>query len=218
MRGRFDEQLAELNNRLIEMGGIVVKAIRGATEAFLTSDRERAREIMRSDAIVNETELDIERMCLKLLLNQQPVARDLRQISTALKMITDIERIGDQAADIAELGMYVDEHENFKRPEHIRQMADAAIKMVTDSIKAFVERDQALAEHVIACDDEVDELFSEIKHDMIQLVHEDANNGEPAFDLMQIAKYYERIGDHAVNLAEWVIFSITGVHKEQVVL
>ncbi|MDR3210183.1 MAG: phosphate signaling complex protein PhoU [Oscillospiraceae bacterium] len=215
MRRRFDEQLRELNTRLIEMGRVVEAAIRRATDAFLSSDAELARTVVAGDDEVNEIEREIERQCLRLLLNQQPVARDLRQISTALKMITDLERIGDQAADIAELAIFLARNDFLKRPEKIREMAEAAIKMVTESIEAFVRRDAALAEAVIAYDDVVDDLFSVIRRDMIRLVREDAANGEHAFDLMQIAKYYERIGDHAVNIAEWVIFSVTGVHKER---
>jgi len=143
------------------------------------------------------------------------VARDLRQISSALKMITDMERIGDQAADISELCIYLADQTYIKKLEHIPQMAEATIKMVTESIDAYVKKDLALAEAVIEYDDVVDELYILIKRELIALVHEDVNNGEQAFDLMQIAKYYERIGDHAVNIARWVIFSITGRHKEK---
>jgi len=218
MRSRFDEQLTKLNNNLIEMGALIEYAIAKATKALQERDADAAQKIMADDTIIDEKEKEIESLCLKLLLHQQPVARDLRQISTALKMITDMERIGDQAADISELCVYLDGQEYIKKPEHIPQMAEATIKMVTDSIDAFVNKDLELAQSVIDYDDVVDDLYVSIKQDLIGLIHEDVGNGEQAFDLLQIAKYYERIGDHAVNIAEWVIFSITGKHKDKQVL
>jgi len=218
MRSRFDEQLTKLNNNLIEMGALIEYAIAKATKALQERDADAAQKIMADDTIIDEKEKEIESLCLKLLLHQQPVARDLRQISTALKMITDMERIGDQAADISELCVYLDGQEYIKKPEHISQMAEATIKMVTDSIDAFVNKDLELAQSVIDYDDVVDNLYATIKQDLIGLIHEDVGNGEQAFDLLQIAKYYERIGDHAVNIAEWVIFSITGKHKNKQVL
>lgn len=218
MRSRFDEQLSELNNSLIEMGALVERAIAQATKALIEQDKAIAAKVMNSDNEVDEKEKDIERRCLKLLLSQQPVARDLRQISTALKIITDMERIGDQAADISEICVYLADQPYIKELEHIPQMARATVKMVTDSIDAYVRKDMELAESVIKYDDIVDELYLKIKKDLIGIVHEDVNRGEQAFDLMQIAKYYERIGDHAVNIAEWVIFSITDKHKEKQVL
>lgn len=218
MRSRFDEKLTQLNNSLIEMGALVEYAIAKATEALKARDIDTARKIIEDDRIIDEKEKDIESLCLKLILNQQPVARDLRQISTALKMITDMERIGDQAADISELCVYLDGQEFIKRMEHIPKMAEATIMMVSKSIDAFVNKDLELAQSVIDYDDVVDDLYLAIKKDLIELVHEDESKGEQAFDLMQIAKYYERIGDHAVNIAEWVIFSITGKHKDTQVL
>ena len=218
MRSRFDEQLTGLNNNLIEMGALIEHAIGSATKALQERDVAAAKKIMADDGIIDEKEKEIESLCLKLLLHQQPVARDLRQISTALKMITDMERIGDQAADISELCVYLNGQEFIKRLEHIPQMAEATIKMVTDSIDAFVNKDLELAQSVIAYDDVVDALYVSIKQDLIGLIHEDADAGEQAFDLLQIAKYYERIGDHAENIAEWVIFSITGKHRNKQVL
>ena len=218
MRSRFEEQLVLLNNSLIEMGALVERAIARATKALISQDAETARVIIDGDALIDEKEKEIESLCLKLILNQQPVARDLRQISTALKMITDMERIGDQAADISELCIFLSAQEYIKKLEHIPQMAEATIKMVTESIDAFVKRDLQLAQAVIDYDDEVDELYITVKKDLIELIHADVENGEQAFDLLQIAKYYERIGDHAVNIAEWVIFSITGMHKDKQVL
>jgi len=213
MRSRFDERLDILHNSMIEMGAMIESAISKATRALVEQDAALANEVMNMDKSIDDKEKDIEGQCLKLLLSQQPVARDLRQISAALKMITDMERIGDQAADISEICVYLAEQKYIKELEHIPQMANATIKMVTDSIDAYVKKDLALAQAVIDCDDVVDELFTQIKADLIGLVHKDVSNGEQAFDLMQIAKYYERIGDHATNIAEWVIFSITGSHE-----
>jgi len=218
MRNRFDEQLIQLNNSMIEMGALIERAITKATEALISQNEDLARSIMEEDSIIDEKEKEIESLCLKLLLNQQPVARDLRQISTVLKMITDMERIGTQAADISALCIYLSRQKYIKKLEHIPQMGEATIKMVSDSIDAFVKKDLELAQSVIDYDDIVDKLYIAAKKDLIRIVHEDVQNGEQAFDLLQIAKYYERIGDHAVNIAEWVIFSITGKHKNKQVL
>jgi phosphate transport system protein len=218
MRNRFDEQLSKLNNNLIEMGALVEEAIGKATVAFETQDGDLARAVMASDDLVDSKEKDIETQCLKLLLSQQPVARDLRQISTALKMITDLERIGDHAIDISELTLFLANETYILDPAAIPAMAAITQKMVTGSIDAFVKKDLELAAQVIDQDDEVDDLFRQTKEALILLVHENAEWGEQAFDLLQIAKYYERIGDHAVNVAEWVIFSITGNHKNTQVL
>lgn len=212
MRSKFDEQLMVLNNSLIEMGAMIESAITRATQALVEQDALLAREVMEGDVLVDEKEKDIESQCLRILMSQQPVARDLRQISAALKMITDMERIGDQAADISEICLDLVDQIYIKKLEHIPIMAEATIKMVTESIDAFVRRDLDLAIAVVAYDDVVDDLFVQIKKDLIALVHQDADKGEQAFDLMQIAKYYERIGDHATNIAEWVAYSITGQH------
>jgi len=218
MRSRFDEQLATLNNSLIEMGALIEQSINNATKALVSQDMEIAQSVIDKDDIIDEKEKEIESLCLKLILNQQPVARDLRQISTALKMITDMERIGDQAADISEICIYLSTQEYIKELEHIPQMADATIKMVSDSIDAFIAKDLELAQSVVLYDDIVDKLYITVRKDLIDLVHKDVKYGEQAFDLMQIAKYYERIGDHAVNIAHWIIFSITGRHKNIQVL
>ncbi len=215
MRSRFDELLTLLNNSLIEMGALIERAISQATRALLEQDAESAKRVMDGDEIIDEKEKEIESQCLKLLLHQHPVARDLRQISTALKMITDMERIGDQAADISEICIYLSRQPYIKKMEHIPEMAESTIKMVTGAIDAFVKKDLRLAEAIIDQDDEVDGLYRAVKKDLIALVHDDVENGEQAFDFLQIAKYYERIGDHAVNIAEWVIFSITGTHKNK---
>ena len=218
MRGRFDEQLTVLNNSLIEMGALIEQAIAKATKALVSQDITIAQGIIDGDMVIDDKEKEIESLCLKLLLGQHPVARDLRQISTALKMITDMERIADQATDISGICMDLASQEYIRKLDHIVQMAEATIKMVTDSIDAFVKKDLDLAQSVINSDDVVDNLYVAVKNDLIALVHENVANGEQAFDLLQIAKYYERIGDHAVNIAEWVIFSITGKHKDTQVL
>ncbi len=213
MRGRFDEQLSTLNDQLIEMGSWIELAIATAIEALQSQDAETARKAISFDAEIDQKEKDIEALCLKLLLRQQPVARDLRLISAALKMITDMERIGDQAADIAEISLYLSDANLIQKTDHIPQMAAATSKMVTESINAFVKRDLALAREVIDYDDVVDGLFTEVKDDLIELIQTDRSSASQAMDLLMISKYFERIGDHAVNIAEWVEFSITGQHN-----
>ena len=213
MRKMFDEQLKELNMEMIKMAGLVETAIARSAEALIKHDMELARQMMAYDEAIDDMEKKIEHLCLKLLLQQQPVAKDLRRVSTALKMITDLERIGDQSADISDLTIKMGDAEN----ELIPQMAKATIKMVTDSINAYVNNDEELANAVIAEDDHVDELFVKIRDELIDMAADsresDKRVGEQAIDMLMIAKYFERIGDHAVNIAEWVIFSITGVHK-----
>lgn len=218
MRNRFDAQLEQLNNELIGMGALIERAIASAVEALMKQDSEQADRAITFDAEVDQQEKDIESLCLKLLLQQQPVARDLRLISSALKMITDMERIGDQAADISELTKLIAKTPYSKKLEHIPEMARATIKMVTDSIDAFVRRDLALARQVIQSDDIVDDLFNRVKEDLIEAIRADSDRSEQAIDLLMVAKYLERIGDHAVNIAEWVEFSITGVHANAKVL
>ncbi|HWR23390.1 MAG TPA: phosphate signaling complex protein PhoU [Feifaniaceae bacterium] len=213
MRNKFDEQLELLNKELIEMGGLIEQAIQNACAALRSHDARRAKEAIKFDREIDEKERRIESLCLRLLLQQQPVARDLRLISAALKMITDMERIGDQAADISEIVLVMDERFDHIQPEEIPLMADATIAMVTNSIDAFVRRDEALAREVIDSDDEVDNRFIEVRAKLIERFTTDPRTAEYALDLFMITKYLERIGDHAVNIAEWVLFSITGVHK-----
>ena len=213
MRNRFDEQLFELNRELIEMGAMCEEAIASAAKALSTGNMELAAKVRANGAAIDQMERDIEGRCMKLLLHQQPVARDLRLISAALKMITDMERIGDQAEDIAEIITFLNGR-TMNGIEHIEDMARETIKMVTESVDAFVKKDVALAEQVIAHDDVVDTLFSEVKCAIIKLIAETPVDGEFALDLLMISKYFERIGDHATNIAEWVIYSITGTHKE----
>ncbi|MDD2215609.1 MAG: phosphate signaling complex protein PhoU [Eubacteriales bacterium] len=214
MRSRFDTQLEQLNTELIRMGTLIESSIYSAVKALINQDKEQARKAILADQEVDQKEKDIESLCLKLLLQQQPVAGDLRLISAAMKMITDMERIGDQAADISEIAIYLADDPYVKKLETIPQMAQETINMVSDSIDAFVRRDLDLAESVIAADDIVDDLFVTVKNDLITLIHENADTGSQAMDLLMIAKYFERIGDHATNIAEWVKFSITGKHKE----
>ncbi|MBS1380975.1 MAG: phosphate signaling complex protein PhoU [Oscillospiraceae bacterium] len=212
MRNRFDEQLESLNNSLIRMGALCESAIANATKALLEGDRTLAGRAIEADSEIDQAEREVESLCLKLLLQQQPVARDLRQISSALKMITDMERIGDQASDISEMVMSV-ELDPAAHAIHIGDMARATIGMVTDSIDAYVRRDLALARRVIKADDVVDNLFLTVKSELLAGLKINPAEGEAPLDLLMIAKYYERIGDHATNIAEWVEFSITGVHK-----
>lgn len=214
MRNKFEIQLKELTNNLTLMGALCENAISLAIKAFLEGEEKYAQRAIEVDNRIDQMEKEIESMCLKLLLQQQPVAKDLRIISAALKMITDIERIGDQASDIAEITGYANLAESLNKIR-IKDMAIAAIKMVTDAIDAFVKEDLELANAVIEYDDVVDNSFLEVKSDIIELISKDKASGEVAIDMMMIAKYLERIADHATNIAEWVVFSITGKHEEE---
>lgn len=211
MRNKFDMQLELLNEQLTRMGELCELAINRVTKALVEGNLEQAKKVMAADEEIDQMEKDIERLCLKLLLQQQPVARDLRQISAALKMITDMERIGDQTADIAEIiiSAGMSEVGDVKK---IEEMSAGVARMVNDSVTAYVERDLELARKVMEADDNIDRLFDDIRGSIINLIAE-GNRGEQGVDLIMIAKYLERIGDHATNIAEWVEFSITGVHK-----
>ena len=213
MRNRFDEQLALLKKELIEMGALCEEVIAKASEALTRGDVALAATVAPLDGQIDRKERDIEALCLRLLLQQQPVARDLRKISAALKMITDMERIGDQAEDIAEIVTFL-KGRTGQNDDLLREMARSTIKMVTESVDAFVKHDIMLAEKVVAYDDVVDNYFEQVKDELITRIAENPDDGEYALDLLMIAKYFERIGDHAVNIAEWVMFSVTGVHKE----
>lgn len=213
MRNKFDMQLELLNEQLTRMGELCELAINRVTKALVEGNLEQAKKVMAADEEIDQMEKDIERLCLKLLLQQQPVARDLRLVSAALKMITDMERIGDQAADIAEIITVADLSE-LTNGEHITEMGKAVIKMVTDAVEAFVRHDVVSARAVIEYDDIVDSLFSSVRNDIIKSIAADLSLGEQTVDIIMIAKYLERIGDHAVNIAEWVVFAITGVHDE----
>ena len=212
MRSRFDQQLERLHLELTRMGAQCEQAIAAGIKALLEDDDEMAGEAIAIEREIDQQEREIESLCMKLLLQQQPVARDLRMVSSALKMISDMERIGDQAADIAEITRHIG---GAPLPGQVRlkEMAQAAAKMVAGSVDAFVKRDLNLAGGVIQYDDVVDELFVRIKEELTELIRRDASSAEEAWDLLMIAKYLERIGDHAVNLAEWVEYSITGNKK-----
>lgn len=212
MRNKFDIQLELLNEQLTHMGEMCEVAIGRAADALRNGSREKAEAVIAADEEIDHMEKDIERLCLKLLLQQQPVARDLRQISAALKMITDMERIGDQTADIAEIIISAGIEETTEIPQ-IEEMALSVSKMVNDSVSAYVKKDLALARQVILADDRVDELFDRVKTKLVQFIAS-GEEGGAAIDFIMVAKYLERIGDHATNIAEWVEFSITGVHKE----
>ncbi len=214
MRKTFDDQLAQLNREMIAMGALCENVIAMAAKSLMEGDLTLAKKVAATDAGIDQKEREIESLCLKLLLQQQPVARDLRIISSALKMITDMERIGDQSADIAEIVSLA----NITASDdtlHIGNMARAVIKMVTAAIDAFVARDVKAAVAVIEYDDVVDDLFNKVKHELISVFGDSPEKGEYALDLLMIAKYFERIGDHATNIAEWVVFSITGRHEEE---
>lgn len=215
MRSQFDKQLAQLHRELIEMGALCEQVIALSSQALTNRDTALAEKVAPLDHEIDRKERDIENLCLRLLLQQQPVAGDLRQISAALKMITDMERIGDQADDIAEIilgrgGRGLDADET------LRDMARATIRMVSSSVDAYVKQDVDMAEKVIAADDVVDGYFDKIKGQLIERIAQGEGDGEATLDLLMIAKYYERIGDHATNIAEWVEFSVTGVHKTEV--
>lgn len=216
MRNRFDRQLEELHVELIEMGSMCEDVIRKTSKLLQSGDAKVAKEIRKEDSNIDEQERLVESLCLKLLLRQQPVAKDLRKVSAALKMITDMERIGDQASDIAE----IIETTDFSVPTNdvkLAKMAETTIAMVTESIDAYVKQDLELVREVIARDDEVDDLFLEVRQEIADDMVE-AGDPMSSLDLLMIAKYFERIGDHATNIAEWVEFSITGTHKDADIL
>lgn len=211
MRSRFDEQLELLNMELIRMGALCEDAIGYACRALL-GEENLVEQVYQADREIDQKERDIESLCMRLLLKQQPVASDLRLVSSALKMISDMERIGDQASDIAEISSFVQTRE-VESNLHIRDMAEATIRMVTQSIDSFVKKDLQIAQEVIRYDDVVDNLFNKVKEELIGLIAQDSSSGGFCIDMLMIAKYFERIGDHATNIAEWVEFSITGAHK-----
>lgn len=210
MRYEIDRELDSLNEQLIAMGREVKKTINDAIKSLETNDREFAKKIIENDDEIDNMERDLERKCLTLMIRQHPVASDLRLITAVLKMTTDLERIGDQAADIAEISLHFDELSFLKNATHIPKMAALTIEMVDNSLKAFVSGDLALADEVIKQDDKVDKLFLIVRDELIDLIHKDKKLGEEAMDMLMVSKYLERIGDHAENIAYWVIYSITG--------
>lgn len=212
-RTEFDHELEQLHLNMIKMGGLIEEAIDKSITALEKRDRQLARQIIEDDKRIDDAERDIETECLHLLLKQQPVAKDLRAVSTALKMITDMERIGDQAADIADVSLHFDDKPYIKTIEHIPLMANIVSEMVKESINSFVKGDLELANAIMNKDDEVDNLFETVKQDIISFVVKSKDEADQAVNFLQIAKYLERIGDHAVNVCEWVVFSMTGEHK-----
>ena len=215
MRNKFDQQLAQLNHEMIEMGALCEEVIALSSRALTEGNVALAAKVAPLDSEIDHKEREIENLCLKLLLQQQPVARDLRQISAALKMITDMERIGDQAEDIAEIVGFLDGRQA-ENDGLLKKMAEAVIQMVTESVDAYVKCDIILAKKVLAADDTVDDYFAQVKQSLIGKIAKNPDDGEYALDLLMIAKYFERIGDHATNIAEWVIYSVTGVHKDEI--
>jgi phosphate transport system protein len=218
MRNKFDRVLEEVNNDLIKMGTLIEDAISKSIVALREGNESLAREVINSDSEVDSLERSIERRCLMILLSEQPVARDLRAISTALRMITDMERICDQAADIAEITLRFMCRDGIKTPIHIVQMAEKSVRMVSRSIDSFITQDLNLAREIVESDDEVDALFVTVREEIVSIIREDTSNCESEIDFMIIAKYLERIADHAVNIAEWVIFNITGSRKNERIL
>ena len=213
MRNKFVRQLSQLNSELVTMGALCEEAITSAVK-YLTDNNENSKNAcLDADRQIDEKERDIETLCLKLILQQQPVAKDLRIVSAALKMISDMERIGDQAADIVEIAPYIDKKGTLGET-HIREMADATIKMVSESIDSFVKMDMGIAYLVMEHDNVVDGLFDKVKHELIKSIEMGHSDAEALVDMLMIAKYFERIGDHAENIPEWVIYSITGEHRK----
>lgn len=210
MRDKYINQLRKLNNLLIEMGHLIEESIELAVTALVNQDVEKAKRAIVFDENIDDMEKEIENLCLNLLLCQQPVAKDLRFVSAAMKMVTDMERIGDQAADISEITLLLVKEPYIKELSNIKKMAVETTDMVMKSIEAYIENNSKKARDVIAQDDVVDALFQDTKTELITLINENIENGEQAADFLMIAKYFERIGDHATNIAEWVIFSIEG--------
>lgn len=213
MRNRFNKQLHALNNELITMGALCEEAISSAAKLLIDNDVKMKENVLDADRQIDQKERDIENLCMKLLMQQQPVASDLRTVSSALKMISDMERIGDQALDISEITEYAC-GSGMQSEIHIADMARATIQMVTDSIDSFIKKDTELAHTVILQDNTVDDLFDKVKGELILATRSNTSNAEALIDLLMIAKYFERIGDHAENIAEWVIYSITGKHAK----
>ena len=212
IRKIFEDELAELKTELVEMCRLTETMIENSITALIARDRELGKSVKEMDKRVDEYEMDIEKKCMRILLKQQPVAKDPRDVSTALKMITDIERFGDQASDIGDLVYTMPGDKYIKKLTHIKAMGELAVKMVRESVNSFIRNDEKLADEVIQTDDQMDELFITVKNELIELIKKDSSNGDQAIELMMVAKYLERIGDHAVNVAEWTKYNETGVH------
>ncbi len=213
MRNRFDRQLMRLNQEMVDMGALCEEMITAAAKVVATRDKELINDMKGMEEEINHKERDIERICMKLLLQQQPVATDLRVVSSALKMVSDMERIGDQASDIVGIVQKDSAVPAQMENTHLEKMSQATIDMVSRSIKAFVKENLGIAREVIEQDDLVDGLFSQVKKEVIEMIHEEPERGEECVAILMIAKYFERIGDHASNIAEWVEYAITGEYK-----
>ncbi len=214
-RVQFEAELNEMKDELVAMCRLTADMIANATTALVNFDRELGRSIGESDKKVDEYEMDIEKRCMRILIRRQPVARDVRVVSTALKMITDIERFGDQASDIGDLVYTMPGDTYIKKLTHLSAMGELAVRMVRESVNSFIRNDEQLADEVIALDDAMDDMFIAVKDDLIELIRQDGEkNGDQAITLMMVAKYLERIGDHAVNVAEWTKYNETGVHQK----
>lgn len=214
MRNHYEEQLKKLNEYVAEMGELIEKAISDALDALMHKDIEEAKNTINYDNQIDHMEREIEGLCLNLLLSQQPVATDLRMVSAALKMVTDMERIGDHAADISEITLVLAKNGYPDSLAQIQKMAEETMKMVNKSVEAYLDEDMQKASEVIRQDDVVDNYFMQVKKDIIRQINENIQNGEQAADVLMIAKYLERIGDHATNIAEWVLFYLTGEHPD----
>lgn len=214
-RVQFEAELNEMKDELVAMCRLTADMIANATTALVNFDRELGRSIGESDKKVDEYEMDIEKRCMRILIRRQPVARDFRVVSTALKMITDIERFGDQASDIGDLVYTMPGDTYIKKLTHLSAMGELAVRMVRESVNSFIRNDEQLADEVIALDNAMDDMFIAVKDDLIELIRQDGEkNGDQAITLMMVAKYLERIGDHAVNVAEWTKYNETGVHQK----
>lgn len=214
IRKLFEEELADLKTELVAMCRLTEQMIDSAIRALVERDRELGKSIGQMDKRVDEYEMTIEKKCMRILLTQQPVAKDFREVSTALKMITDIERFGDQASDIGDLVATMPGEKYIKKLTHLTAMGELAVQMVRESVNAFIRNDESIADEVIRLDDRMDELFATVKNELIELIKQDGANGDQAIELMMVAKYLERIGDHAVNVAEWAKYNETGVHQK----
>lgn len=211
MREHFEEELSKLSNALVEMGALCEDAISCAVKYLLKNDAQMKENAAEAEKQIDQKEREIETMCMRLLIQQQPVATDFRMITSSLKMISDMERIGDQALDIAEIAEYVTD--DIKSKINIKEMAETTVKMVMNSVDSYVRKDIDIANSVIGLDDTVDALFDKAKSELINVIRTENENAEGLLDLLMVAKYFERIGDHAENIAEWVIFAVTGNHK-----
>ena len=214
VRKVFEEELTELKTELAEMCRLTEQMISDAITALVKCDRELGKSIGMNDKRVDEYEMAIEKKCMRILLRQQPVAKDFREVSTILKMITDVERFGDQAADIGDIVYTMPGDEYVEKLTHITAMGNLAVKMARESVNSFIGNDEALADEVVALDDRMDELFLTVKSELVELIKKDGKNGDRGIELMMVAKYLERIGDHAVNVAEWTKYNETGVHEK----